>query len=150
MFFSADGKTLAALASRSGRIFFSDVATASERFSITEGRFRTFALAVDGKSLVTAGTGDLCVRETTTGAELYRLPGSAERTNGLAFSRDGRRLASIREDRVVRVWDVIARMEQVKFPCPEYEPRSLAFSPDGSRLAVGTLGSILIWTLPAR
>ncbi len=149
LFFSADGKTLACTASTSRQVQVFDLATGSALQKIKDEALGTFVLAPDGKTVVTAGKEALRIRETATGAELCRLPGPPGRTLGLAFAPDGKRLASIGEDRVVRVWDVNARKESSTFQS-DRNPRSVAFSPDGRRLAVATEGSVVIWTVPAR
>lgn len=148
VFFSADGKTLASM--ESGQILLSDGATGAELVRIKNVGLGTFAFAPDGKTLASAGKGDIRFWEAATGAELFRLPGPPGRTFGLSFTRDGRRLASVGEDRTVRVWDLTARRESARMDCREHEACSLAFSPDGSRLAVGTEWSVLIWPVPAR
>ena len=64
----------------------------------------------------------------------------------LAFSPDGRALASAGSDGVVCVWDVSQR--RIKFRLTEHKATvtSLAFSRDGRRLASGSLdGTVRLW-----
>ncbi len=148
VFFSADGKTLASMIS--GQILLSDAAKGTELLKVKEENLETFTIAPDGKTLASAGRGEIRIRETATGAELFRLPGPPEKALRLCYARDGRRLACIGGDLIVRIWDVVARRELAKFALPGQLPLSLAFNPDGNRLAVGTHGSILVWTVPVR
>lgn len=60
----------------------------------------------------------------------------------LAFSSDGERLASISTDNSVRVWDWRARQATAVM---QVTASKVAFSPDGSQLAVGENRQITIW-----
>lgn len=148
VFFSADGKTLASMAT--GEILLSNAATGAELVRIKDVGRGTFALAPDGKSLASAGKGSIRLWGAAPGTELFRLESPAEQTLCLSFSPDGRRLASLGEDHIVRIWDVAQRRQWATFELPRRKGVSLVFSGDGSRLAVGMEGSVLIWPVPAR
>lgn len=148
VFFSADGSTLASMGN--GQILLSNAATGAELARIKDVGRGTFALAPDGKSLASAGMGPIHFWEAATGTELFRLPGPADGTIVLAFSRDGKLLASLCDDSTVRIWNVATRSERTKFAFPQRKGVSLAFSNDGSRLAVGMKGTVMIWPIPSR
>ena len=68
--------------------------------------------------------------QTTLHEVQFTLRGHKADIACLAYSSDGRRLASASDDGTVRIWDAIAGQESLCLP----EARKLAFSPDGRRL----------------
>jgi tetratricopeptide (TPR) repeat protein len=72
------------------------------------------------------------------------------RINALAWSPDGRRIASGSTDKTVRVWDPTRGEELLRFDVPDAVVTQCQWSPDGRRLAaVGADGTILIWDASA-
>ena len=92
----------------------------------------------DGKLLATAarGSSEVQLRETTTWRLLpgFGVASANQPVNGLAFSPNGRWLATQLKDRVV-VWDVARRRQVAQVESTSSVARTLAFSPDGRRLA---------------
>jgi WD40 repeat protein/serine/threonine protein kinase len=69
-------------------------------------------------------------------AELFTLPGHTDRVYSVAFSPDGRRLASGSRDATVKVWDTRTERELLTIDKGlQGGVRSVHFSPDGRRLA---------------
>jgi WD40 repeat protein len=102
----------------------------------------------DGK-LLAAGGGDsrggiLKLWDTTTGAEVADLPGTASTLYALAFSPDGKRLASGGLG-PVQVWDVPTHRELMRFANLGEHVQAVGFSPDGSQLAASGWRIVKQW-----
>jgi WD40 repeat protein len=69
--------------------------------------------------------------------ERFLLAGHSQTITGLAFSPDGKMLASAGNDGVVKLWDVGRGEERALFPGPRDTNACAAFSPDGKTLALG-------------
>src|SRR5207248_662463 len=82
-------------------------------------------------------SGELKVWDARTGREALTLKGHAGEVSSVAFSADGRRLASGGGDKTVKVWDARTGQEALTLKGPTGRVSSAAFSPDGRRLASG-------------
>ena len=101
-------------------------------------------------------TGEVTVWDAATGKRWHTLPPLPDHAGGvssLAFSRDGRRLASLSSDGTVSIYDPTRWEEKVPqepfFTFRAYKASvegSLAFSPNGQRLVVpGDENTVNIW-----
>jgi WD40 repeat protein len=78
---------------------------------------------------------------------VFTLRGHTEPVWGVAFSRDGQRLASVssNEDQTageVKLWDVVSGQELLTL---RHAGREVSFSPDGLRLAVGNADGVTLY-----
>ncbi len=171
--FSPDGKTLAIL-NKTGHVRCWDVSMPQPvDLGLLGGRDKRLggawfrikdqamvAFAPDGKSLA-ASTFDGGIRlwDMTPNAPAERAVLSAHDgtavqsqwpgTGPLAFSPDGQTLFSGGADHLVRAWNVTAAdpQEKLKPEGPVGGLGAVAFSPDGTRLAVSDTAFVRIWNL---
>jgi WD40 repeat protein/serine/threonine protein kinase len=118
------------------------------------------AFSPDGKLIASAGTGnpfhgdnpervrpgEIILWDAATGRHLRTLSGHKHNLLSVAYSPDGRRLASTAEDQTVRLWDAdTGKQVQVLYegPCVV---QGVAFRPDGREVAgAGPGGKVLRW-----
>lgn len=86
-----------------------------------------------------AGDGTIGLWDPARGTRLATLSGHTGRTADLAFADHGRLLASVGIDRSIIIWDVATRQQKTRLT-ENNLGSGMAFSPDGTKLAVGLAG----------
>jgi eukaryotic-like serine/threonine-protein kinase len=109
------------------------------------------AFSPDGEFLASAG-GDGAVKiwNSRTGNVLQTIENAhTDWVLSVAFHREGKHLASLGADRKVKVWDLTSGEAMFTEPCDANRKfgsaYTVAFSPDGRKLAAASEGAVRLW-----
>jgi WD40 repeat protein len=145
--FSPDGKVLL-LQEKEGPFREWDIARGEERRRWGgQTPAAVLVYASDGKVLASRGSGGLFVWDVAAGKELNSFAGHRAAVQALAFSPDGRFVASLDQANVFGIWE--ARTGKPLLPIPPDNPEAVLrfrFAADGAFLsAIGKDGTVRVW-----
>jgi hypothetical protein len=152
--FSPDGKLLATgsggYLGEPGELKTWDPISGREKISVaTQRSVRWVRFAPDSKTLATAeheNQGAARLRDAATGRVLHTLVGHHKPIDTLAFSPDGKRLATASWDKTVKIWNAQTGTELATLQGHPGEVYPLAFSPDGRLVLSGDgSGVAILW-----
>jgi WD40 repeat protein/predicted Ser/Thr protein kinase len=149
VWFLPDGRLLSMSRLGKARVWNPDAPDAPPDAEAPVGDFSTAWLGPDASFVVwqREDTGHLWLwdlRQKRAPEQLLK-----RRFRPVGFSRDSRLIAITVEDAEFVIWDVAQRSVIRRFPGHAARPTAFAFSPEGDRLASGTLypeGEIRLWT----
>jgi WD40 repeat protein len=79
--------------------------------------------------------GEVKVWDAESGQEIVTLQGHKRFVGSVAYSHDGKRLASLSRDNTLKIWDAQTGRELRSLPVQAADRGIVAFSPDGKRIA---------------
>jgi WD40 repeat protein len=100
----------------------------------------TLAFGPNGRYLAWGQESRVMLWDLSRPGRPRELTGHRDAVNGLAFSHDGKTLASGSDDWSVKVWDVATGQEKLTLRGHSEPVNRIAFRPDGKQLASASLG----------
>lgn len=87
------------------------------------------------------------VWDTVTGKPVHTYPTAAYQVTGIAWSPDGKSLASTGESGAIQIWDVATGTSMHNFTSPAGPENDITWAPDSKHIATigGQEGEVDVW-----
>ena len=149
LFFSADSERLVSASADEGLAKVWNIASGEVMCTVPSARGMIVqpALTSDGALLATCADDAVHIWETATGKKMKTFAGHANVTRVIAFSPDGRLLASGGGEGTIRVLDLATGQTLYTYPDLGSLIKTVAFSPDGKQLTAssGDRSFVPVW-----
>lgn len=109
-----------------------------------------FEVSANGRFLLVSNYDGAFIVDLQNGKTVTRVDGHARPVRGIAFSPDEKTFATAGDDGMLMIWDSSTGRKLVEFPQANDILTSVAFSPDGTRLAVGGYNLVTIYNLKTK
>jgi WD40 repeat protein/tRNA A-37 threonylcarbamoyl transferase component Bud32 len=148
--FSPDGKTLVAVGKGDGNILVNRWKVPDgiklSRFAVSGTKDQAIALSPDGKTLAVQWKFKIELYDTETGFPRHQNSGPVSSISALAFSADGKYLASSDLYYGTKLWDLATCREVTMWR--DRQATRLAFSPDGKLVAAAGIKAVFVHQVP--
>jgi WD40 repeat protein len=156
-----DGETMAAV-DRGGAVSLWNATTGARVRELAPqsgyaAMYNSVAFSSDGATLAASSPGAVTLWSWKSGISIRRLDPKTTFSGPLAFSPDGKTLATAimgdsrtSKQSAVRLWNAKTGQVTGEFTSSGGEVRALAYSPDGKTLAVGSFGVVQLWDTATR
>jgi len=143
----SNSKQTIALADSSGSVRLLTISDGSVRQTLPGNeRVLDLRFSPDDRILASAAGSDISLFDSRSGTLIKKLTKHDAAVNAVAFSANGRLLASGSDDRTAIIWDTDSGKAKHILKGHDQTVRAVAFSPDGSLLASGSgNASVVLW-----
>ena len=142
--FSSDGRIFVSSSFNERKVILWDVGTWQQKAAVGTD-INGFALSPDSSTLATGNwRGELHLWDVASGTHKMEFMGHLSNISSVAFSPDGKTLASGSDDKLY-LWDIASGARKLSITGHTDGVNAIAFSPDGKTLASGSREHILLW-----